>query len=246
MLGANPGPMSLTNINNMKHLWACVRETLRMRPPLLTLMRLYATSLMLSLTSRCRTPFKVIAKGREYIIPKGNQVCVSPTLNGRLPDEWDRPDTFDYKRFIRMEVRSHHRQVFLPQNGEEVVTDAMGEGEMGGKFKWVPFGAGRHRCIGFEFAQIQVRTVMATILRKYELSLPEGTVVFAEETHCQASSPKSTSRHSCTAPRTALFCTARASLRLLRTSTGLGYQPFFIYYLPVILLVDTLDHTVFA
>lgn len=24
----------------------------------------------------------------------------------------------------------------------------------GGKYKWVPFGAGRHRCIGFEFAQV--------------------------------------------------------------------------------------------
>jgi hypothetical protein len=60
------------------------------------------------------------------------------------------------------------------QNGEEVVTDAMGPNDKGGKFRWVPFGAGRHRCIGFEFAQIQIRSIMSTILRSYELHLPPG------------------------------------------------------------------------
>eukprot|EP00048_Salpingoeca_helianthica_P014852 m.223878 g.223878 ORF g.223878 m.223878 type:complete len:511 (-) comp16344_c0_seq1:445-1977(-) len=167
VLGPNPGPLTIANVNNMKHLWACVRETLRLRPPLLTLMR------------RCRTPFKVVAKGREFVIPKGNQVCVSPTLNGRLPDEWDEPEKFDYRRFIRVE------------NGEEVVTDAMGAGEKGGKFRWVPFGAGRHRCIGFEFAQIQVRTIMSTILRSYEIHLPPGQfpeIDFTTMLHCPKNS----------------------------------------------------------
>ena len=34
----------------------------------------------------------------------------------------------------------------------------------GGKYKWVPFGAGRHRCIGFEFAQLQVGEVLWIVL----------------------------------------------------------------------------------
>ncbi len=48
--------------------------------------------------------------------------------------------------------------------------------EKGGKFKWVPFGAGRHRCIGFEFAQIQIRCIWSTLIRKYEFELPKGKV----------------------------------------------------------------------
>ena len=46
--------------------------------------------------------------------------------------------------------------------------------EKGGKFKWVPFGAGRHRCIGFGFAQLQIRCIMSTILRQYKLELVSG------------------------------------------------------------------------
>ena len=39
VMGSNAGKLSLDNINSMTHLWASVRETLRLRPPLLTLMR---------------------------------------------------------------------------------------------------------------------------------------------------------------------------------------------------------------
>ncbi len=40
VLGQNPEPLSIASIDKMTHLWASVRETLRLRPPLLTLMRL--------------------------------------------------------------------------------------------------------------------------------------------------------------------------------------------------------------
>ena len=53
---------------------------------------------------RCRSPFRVVVQGKEYIIPKGHQVAVSPTINGRLSDEWDDPETFDFHRFLRVEV----------------------------------------------------------------------------------------------------------------------------------------------
>jgi sterol 14-demethylase len=42
------------------------------------------------------------------------------------------------------------------------------------KFKWVPFGAGRHRCIGYKFAQIQIRCVWSTLIRNFEFALPDG------------------------------------------------------------------------
>ena len=39
------------------------------------------------------------------------------------------------------------------------------------KFAYVPFGAGRHRCIGESFAYVQIKTVVSVILRKYKLHL---------------------------------------------------------------------------
>ncbi|EDQ86357.1 uncharacterized protein MONBRDRAFT_38433 [Monosiga brevicollis MX1] len=144
-----PGPLSYEHINEMPLLWACIRETLRLRPPIMSIMR------------RAREDYKVTVNGVEYVIPKGSQVCVSPTVNGRLEDEWEDPNTFNPYRFLKEE------------DGKLVVT----EGEQitkGGKFKWVPFGAGRHRCIGFGFAQVQIRCIMSTILRKYKLEMVSG------------------------------------------------------------------------
>ena len=40
VLGASSGSLTVPAIDRMTHLWASIRETLRLRPPLLTLMRL--------------------------------------------------------------------------------------------------------------------------------------------------------------------------------------------------------------
>ncbi|EGD77209.1 lanosterol 14-alpha-demethylase [Salpingoeca rosetta] len=144
-----PGPLSMEHLDHMPLLHACVRETLRLRPPIMCIMR------------RAREDFVVKAEGRTYAIPKGSQVCVSPTVNQRLPDEWDDPLTFDPYRFLKKE------------DGKYVVT--MGEHlPKGGRFKWVPFGAGRHRCIGFEFAQLQIRCIVSTLIRNFDLRLASG------------------------------------------------------------------------
>eukprot|EP00049_Salpingoeca_infusionum_P017835 m.354555 g.354555 ORF g.354555 m.354555 type:complete len:530 (+) comp17053_c0_seq1:416-2005(+) len=142
-----PGPITMEHLDYMPLLHACVRETLRLRPPIMTIMR------------KARVDFEVTVKGKTYVIPKGSQVCVSPTVNQRLPSEWDEPMKFDPNRFLKKK-----------EDGTLVVT----QGEQikkGGRFKWVPFGAGRHRCIGFEFAQLQIRCVMSTLLRKYKFDL---------------------------------------------------------------------------
>ena len=67
-----------------------------------------------------------------YTIPAGHQICVSPPVNQMLPSVW--PDSLEFKpdRFLEQSV---------------VQED---------KFNYVPFGAGRHRCIGESFAFVQV------------------------------------------------------------------------------------------
>ena len=90
-------------------------------------------------------------------------MCASPTVNGRLDGEWADPEVFNPYRF-------------LAEDAEHNTTVTHGENDaLGGKFKWVPFGAGRHRCIGFEFAQIQIRCVLSVVLRNFVLELPEGS-----------------------------------------------------------------------
>jgi hypothetical protein len=62
-----PGPLSMEHFEHMPLLHACVRETLRLRPPIMAIMR------------RVKKEVVIEAEGRRYVIPKGAQVgsCIS-------------------------------------------------------------------------------------------------------------------------------------------------------------------------
>lgn len=42
------------------------------------------------------------------------------------------------------------------------------------RYAFIGFGAGRHQCSGETFAYLQVKTIMSTLLRRYNLKL-QGT-----------------------------------------------------------------------
>ncbi len=41
-------------------------------------------------------------------------------------------------------------------------------------FAYAPFGAGKHHCIGYAFAEMQIKLVFTMLLKDYKLSVPEG------------------------------------------------------------------------
>ncbi|KNC80544.1 hypothetical protein SARC_07091 [Sphaeroforma arctica JP610] len=121
-----------------------IRETLRLRPPIMTMMR------------TVQTPQQLMG----YTIPIGGYVCASPTVNHLLEDAWG-PDNMDFNpdRFEGMRT----------DKADELTRDASATPGKG-KFSYVPFGAGRHRCIGEMFAYTQIKTIWTTMLREFELS----------------------------------------------------------------------------
>ncbi|XP_055337265.1 lanosterol 14-alpha demethylase-like [Paramacrobiotus metropolitanus] len=127
-------PLTYEHIRDMDILDRCVKETLRLRPPIMTMMRMVKTDQFV----------------KEYTIPAGHQICVSPPVNQRIKDAWENPDAFDPDRYLNPDL-----------TGDT-------------KFSYVPFGAGRHRCIGEQFAYVQIKTIWATLLRKYEFDLVNG------------------------------------------------------------------------
>ncbi|KAK0054595.1 lanosterol 14-alpha demethylase [Biomphalaria pfeifferi] len=129
--GEGLAPVDYDQLKDMQLLDRCLKETLRLRPPIMTMMRM------------CKTPQNILG----YTIPPGHQVCVSPTTNHRLPGNWKDFDKFLPDRFIDPEVA----------NSE--------------KFAYIPFGAGRHRCIGESFAYVQIKTIFSYLIRKYEFDL---------------------------------------------------------------------------
>lgn len=90
-----------------------------------------------------------------YLIPTGWYVDVSPLLTHRMPELFANPDAFDPDRFAppREEDKKH-------------------------PFALVGFGSGRHGCLGFEFAQMEMKVVLSTLLRQYEWTvMPEKSAI---------------------------------------------------------------------
>ncbi|MFG1781031.1 cytochrome P450 [Rhodococcus oryzae] len=114
---------------------AVVKETLRLHPPLIILLRL------------ARDDFEV----GGFRIEKGNLVAATPAISNRIPEDFPRPDDFDPGRYI-------------DPNQEDIVN----------RWTWIPFGAGRHRCVGAAFAQMQLKAIFSILLRdfEFEMALP--------------------------------------------------------------------------
>lgn len=75
------------NVNQMSYLGDCMREALRLCPPLCLLMR------------KVLKEVSVTANGCSYIIPKGDTVVVSPSVSMRLASTFPDPDTFCPERY---------------------------------------------------------------------------------------------------------------------------------------------------
>ncbi|KAL6545951.1 hypothetical protein OROGR_009825 [Orobanche gracilis] len=75
-------------LSEMEALHRCVKEALRLHPPLILLLR------------SSHSDFSVTTKeGKEYEVPKGHIVATSPAFANRLPHIYKDPDSYDPDRF---------------------------------------------------------------------------------------------------------------------------------------------------
>ncbi len=111
-----------------------LKETLRLHPPLIILMR--------------------VAKGEFEVegfpIHNGDYVAASPAISNRIPKDFPDPDSF------------------VPQRYEESRQE-----DLVNRWTWIPFGAGRHRCVGAAFAQMQIKAIFSVLLREYEFEMAQ-------------------------------------------------------------------------
>jgi sterol 14-demethylase len=90
-------------------------------------------------------------KNRKYndlVIPKGNILIVSTSAAGRCPDVYTNPDKFDPDRFA--DPRREHEKV---------------------RHGYLAFGSGRHKCIGENFAVLQVKSILSKMFRTFEFEI---------------------------------------------------------------------------
>ncbi|HXW86809.1 MAG TPA: cytochrome P450 [Streptosporangiaceae bacterium] len=85
-----------------------------------------------------------------YRIPAGALVGASPAISNRIPEDFPDPDAFAPERY------AEPRQ-------EDLVN----------RWTWIPFGAGRHRCVGANFAMIQLKAIFSVLLRDWSFELAQ-------------------------------------------------------------------------
>lgn len=94
----NKSHLDFDDVAKMSYLQDCVKESLRLHPPLIMLMRMCMQD--------CETSFE----GKKYIIPKGDIVVASPAAAGRMESVFKNANEFDPERFN--EERAEHKTQF--------------------------------------------------------------------------------------------------------------------------------------
>jgi sterol 14-demethylase len=115
-----------------------------------------------------REPFEVTDRhGRTYRMPKGRIVATSPTFAHRLSHVYSNPDSFDPERFS-------------PERKED---------EAYGRFSFIGFGGGRHGCMGEPFAYLQVKTILAHVIRNFNVA-PQSSKLPADNYDAMVVGPR--------------------------------------------------------
>jgi cytochrome P450 len=78
-------------------------------------------------------------------IPAGTMVGCSLAVSNRIESDFPDPDAFRPERYV-----------------------APREEDLLNRWTWVPFGAGRHRCVGANFAMMQLKAIFSVLLRDWE------------------------------------------------------------------------------
>ena len=131
-LYADGQEVSFHALRQIPRLENVIKETLRLHPPLIILMRV------------AQGEFEV----RGYPIRQGDFVATSPAISNRIPQDFPEPNNFDPDRYEK------------PRE-EDVLQ----------RWTWIPFGAGRHRCVGAAFATIQIKAIFSVLLREYDFEM---------------------------------------------------------------------------
>lgn len=87
VLSSNNNVLDADAVARMEYLNNCIKEALRLHPPLIMLMRMAMHDI------------ETTSNGSTYIIPKGDIVVTSPAVASRLPSVFTNPDAFEPERF---------------------------------------------------------------------------------------------------------------------------------------------------
>ena len=141
-LYADGSEISFQALRSIPKLESVIKETLRLHPPLIILMRQVVEEIELA----------------GHTIPVGTIVASSPRVSNRLEEDFPDAQSFDPSRYL------DPRQEDL-QN----------------RWTWIPFGAGKHRCVGNAFAMMQIKAIFSVLLQDFEFELVQPSETYRDD-----------------------------------------------------------------
>lgn len=115
-------------LREMPRIEAVIKETLRLHPPLILLLRVAQEDVEIG----------------GHHVAAGKMLAASPAISNRLPEAFGDGDEFRPSRYL-----------------EDPAAD------LANPWNWIPFGAGRHRCVGAQFAMMQLKAIFSVLLRDW-------------------------------------------------------------------------------
>ena len=129
-----------------------IRETLRLHPPIHSIMRKVKNPLLIA--------------GTDWVVPPSHVLLAAPATMGMSDEYFPNAQEWDPRRWESMAD---------PKDEEKEKMDyGYGLVSTGADSTYLPFGAGRHRCIGEQFAILQLSIVLIVMVRTFKLSTVDG------------------------------------------------------------------------
>ena len=149
ILGTDSLQFTLEGLQHLQFSNAVIKETLRLNTPIHSIMR------------RATTPLAI--EGTGLVIPPGHNLIASPGYMSRQakyfsdPLKWD-PHRWDEGKEANKITAEHGEKIDYGYGPVTKITNN----------PYLPFGAGRHRCIGETFAYVQLATTLAIMVKTFK------------------------------------------------------------------------------
>ncbi|KAL8834988.1 MAG: hypothetical protein Q9170_003509 [Blastenia crenularia] len=153
VLGDLSRPLTYEDLDRLPLMTYTIRETLRLHTPIHSIMRKVKNAMPIDEDS-------IIS------VPPGHILLATPSTMGRSPKYFPNPLHWDPHRWDK---------IANPEDQEKEKFDyGYGLVSTGADSTYLPFGAGRHRCIGEKYAYLQLTIIVAILVRRFSFKNVEG------------------------------------------------------------------------
>ncbi|KAL2215284.1 14-alpha sterol demethylase Cyp51B [Thermoascus aurantiacus ATCC 26904] len=151
VLGPDLPPLTYESLQKLDLQNKVIKETLRLHAPIHSIIR------------AVKNPMPV--EGTPYVIPPSHNLLSSPGASARSPEYFPNPLEWNPHRWDNVAANTEE---------DEQVDYGYGLVSKGTNSPYLPFGAGRHRCIGEQFAYVQLGAITATLVRMFRFKNMPG------------------------------------------------------------------------